>query len=214
MNRMRVPERMTNSQLKVVVADYATMFSTWSVFEGTALVRQSGPIRQMVWFQALRTGDYRPTHGINAVAVPIVRMLPQVLDVRHRETTLKQHPARWQKMFAAMEQQFRPPIGKPLDIAEVAALCSSEARETTNDLTMMAIPYAWLDKRLEALSCCARMQACPPPTLAPMPEWEAQMKAFGRSLAAAVEAGNAGQFLIEAAEAATMRSESQPTSAG
>jgi hypothetical protein len=202
---MAIYERMTNKQLKGVVADYATAFPGWSLFQGTAFVREYCPIQQMVWFEALRTGAYRPNHGVSALALPIVRMLPRMLDVRHREAKLGQHQFRRPGIVAAMEQQFKPDIRKPLDIAEVLALCEAEGRETTNDLTMLAILYALLDRREQALSSCARMQSTPLLTLAPIPEWEEEMMAFGCSLANAVEVGTAREFLEAAARSASRR---------
>jgi hypothetical protein len=91
---MGLYERMTRKQLKEVVSDYAETFGGWSLLDGTAFVREQGPVRQTVWFEALRTGAYRPSCGISAVALPIVRMLPQMLDVRINGPTFSQ-PGQW-----------------------------------------------------------------------------------------------------------------------
>ncbi len=197
---------MTKAQLKAVVADYAAKFPDWTlVHDGTAFVRNSGPIQQIIWFQTLKTGDYRPTHGISALTLweAHIRMLPQMLDVRNRESSQNQHTTRMPNMLAAMEQQFKPDIHKPLDIAEVLALCETEAGampDTTNNMAMLAILNAWLGRDAEALDYCERVQHCPLPTLAPMPEWEEAMRNFGRDLAKAVGAGTAREFLESAAE--------------
>lgn len=193
-------ERITNKQLKEIVADYAASFAGWRSFDGTAFVREHGPVRQMVWFEALRTGAYRPNSGISASAIPQVRMLPQMLDVRHREVTRRQHSDRKAAIVAAMEQQFRPSIQRPLDVGEILRLCEAEGRETTNDFAMLALLHAWLGQREEALSYCSRAQSCPQPTLAPIPESETRIKIFCRSLAGAVELGAASAFLRSAAE--------------
>lgn len=189
-------QRMTKAQLKKVVADYAAIFSGWSLFQDTAFIRTHGPIRQMVWFEALRTGDYRPRNGISAVSMPIVRMLPQMLDVRHREASVSQHEARMPGIVAAMEEQFLPDIRKTIDAGKVLALCEARAKpNSANDQAMLAILYSWLDHRQEALDCCLRMQSGQLPTIAPIPEWEQQIKAFGRDLANAIERGEARTFL-------------------
>jgi hypothetical protein len=139
---------------------------------------------------------YRPTHVINTTVLAQPRMLSQDLDVKHREVEHRLHEQKFANTLAAMEQQFRPAIRKPLDLEEVRTLCEAEARlDSTNDQTMLAILYAWLDYRTEALNACDRMQFCPMPTLAPMPEWEEAMHAFGRNLAKAVESGSAREFL-------------------
>ena len=188
---------MTKAQLKAVIADYAARFPSWElVHDGQAFVRKSGPIQQMIWFQKMSSAAYRPTHVINTTVLPMPRMLSQMLDVKHREVEYRLHEEKIENTLVAMEQQFRPGVRKPLDLEEVLALCEAEARpDSTNDRTMLAILYAWLDYRTEALNACDRMQFCPMPTLAPMPEWEEAMRAFGRDLSKAVEAGTAREFL-------------------
>ena len=196
---------ITKAQLKEVVAQYAAQFPDWVMFvDGTAFVRRQGPIRQMIWFQKMSSAAYRPTHVIETTVNRIPSMLTQVLDVKHREVEHRWHERKFAATLAAMEQQFRPDIRKPLDIAEVLALCEAEAAampDTTNNMTMLAILNAWLGRDAEALACCERMQHCPLPTLAPIPEWEAAMRAFGRDLVTAVEAGTARAFLENAAGA-------------
>jgi hypothetical protein len=192
---------MTKGQLKAVVADYAATFPDWAlVQDGMAFVRSFGPIQQMIWFQKMSSASYRPSHVINTTALSMPRMLTQ-LPFRPSTISQTSHSHRWPEMLAAMEQQFKPDIRKPLDVAEVLELCEAEARlDSTNDLTMLAVLYAWLGRDAEALDCCERMQHCPLPTLAPMPEWEDAMRTFGRALAKAVGAGTAREFLESAAE--------------
>jgi hypothetical protein len=187
---------MTKAQLKAIVADYSAMFPDWNLLpDGTAFVRSFGPIQQMIWFQNMRA-YFRPTHVLNTTVLPMPRMLHQLLDVKHREVELRWHERKLLATVGAMEQQFRPNIRKPLDLAEVLALCEKEARpDSTNDLAMLAILYAWLDRKAETLECCERMQDCPLPTLAPMPAWEEAMRAFGRELADAISKCNARPFL-------------------
>jgi hypothetical protein len=190
-------------QLKEVVAQYAAQFPDWVMFvDGTAFIRRQGPVEQMIWFQRMSSAAYRPTHIINTTVLSMPRMLPQVLDVKHREVEHRWHERKFAATVAAMEQQFLPGIRQPLDIAEVLALCEDTASslpDTTNNMAMLAILNAWLGRDAEALDRCERMQHCPLPTLAPMPEWEAAMRAFGRDLAKAVEAGTAHAFLEAAA---------------
>lgn len=193
---------ITNAQLKAIVADYASAFSEWSLLpEGTGVVRSFGPLQQMIWFQKMSSAAYRPTHVMNTTVSPIPRMLHQLLDVKHREIEVARHEHKLPEVVAAMEQQFRPAIRKPLNIAEVLELCEVESRrDSLNDLVILAVLYAWLERKAEALDCCSRMQLCPLPKLAPVPEWEVVMRAFGGQLADAVESGNGRSFLEGAIE--------------
>lgn len=196
---------MTKAQLKDVVAQYAAHFPEWVIFvDGTAFVRRLGPIRQMIWFQKMSSAAYRPTHVINTNVLSMPRMLHQILDVKHEIVEHRWHDRKFADTLTAMEQQFRPDIRKPLGIGEVLELCEVEAASmpgTTNNMAMLAILHAWLGHSVEALQCCERMQHCPLPTLAPIPDWEEAMRGFGRNLAQAVEAGTARDFLeMSAAE--------------
>lgn len=199
---------MTKAQLKAVVADYAVRFPSWElVHDGQAFVRNSGPIQQMLWFQKMSSAAYRPTHVMNTTVLPMPRMLSQMLDVKHRQVEHRLHEQKMGNTLVVMEQQFRPAIRKPLDLEEVLALCEAEARpDSTNDQTMLATLYAWLGHRTEALNACDRMHFCPLPSLAPMPEWEEAMRAFGRDLARSVESGSAREFLEASAESMKARS--------
>ena len=195
---MTIYKPMTKKQLKGVVAEYAATFPDWMMLEdNTAFFRDHGPIRQMIWLQRLSYAAYRPTHVISALPIAIPSMLTQLMDVRNRQVEFKWHERKWRGAVAAMEQQFKPNIRKPIDLAEVLTLCEAEVREATNDLAMLAILYAWLERKAEATDCCERMQHCPLPTLAPMPKWEEAMRSFGRDLARAIEAGNERAFLSQ-----------------
>lgn len=197
---------MTKGQLKAVVSEYAARFPEWAIFvDGAAFVRRCGPIQQMIWFQKMSSAAYRPTHGMSSLVLPKahIRMLPQVLDVKHREVEHRLHDRKFADTLAAMEEQFRPEIRMPLDIAEVLVLCDAEAAampDTTNNMAMLAILNAWLGRDAEALDCCERMQHCPLPKLAPMPERNEATRAFGRDLAKAVQAASAREFLELAIE--------------
>lgn len=192
---------MTNRQLREIVADYANTFSDWTIFgDETAFFRECGPIQQMIWFQKMSYAAYRPTHSITSLLLPEahIRMLPQILGIRNRETEYHRHENKWHNVLAAMEQEFKPDIRKPLDIAEVLRLCETEARpDATNDLTMIAILYAWLGRDSDALIICEKIQATTLPSLAPIPKAEEKMKIFGRSLSQAIEAGKTHDFLAK-----------------
>lgn len=194
---------LTKPQLKAVVADYAAAFPDWSlVHDGFAFVRRFGPVEQKIWFQKMSGGSYRPSHVINTTALLQPAMLHQILDIKHREVDYLWHERKFADTLRAMEQQFRPDIRKPLDIAEVLSLCKAEAwciPDTTNNMAMLAILYAWLGHKAKALNCCERLQCCPLPEQPPIPEWEVAKRAFGRDLAKAVEAGKAREFLEAAA---------------
>jgi hypothetical protein len=200
---------MTQKQLKEIVADYASTFPNWEgLSNGSGFSRNVGPIRQIIWFQKMNYAAYRPTHVMNVTALPMPRMLHQLLDVKHQTTEYSRHERDWRDVLAAMEQQFKPDIRRPLDVVEVLTLCETEARrDTTNDLAILAILHAWLGHDTEARAYCERMQRGSLPMIAPIPEWEEAMRSFGDDLAKAVDVGTAREFLDAAARKTSRRIE-------
>ncbi len=193
---------MTQKQLKDIVADYASAFPEWTLItDGVGFSRSVGPVTQLIWFQKMNYAAYRPTHVVNTTALSMPRMLHQVLDVKSRETEYRLHESKWRSVLAAMEQQFKPAIRNPLEVAEVLKLCKAEARlSAANDLAMLAILYAWEGLDAEAHDACDRMQKSTPSTLAPIPEWEEKMQVFSKALSAAIDAGTGRQFIEKSIE--------------
>jgi hypothetical protein len=193
---------LTKKQLNEIVSCYAPMFAEWECVKGQVFTRTHGPIMQCVGIEPLRYKAYRPWSSIRATPLPTVRMLHQVLDIKHRAVELRAHPLKWKEVMAAMEEQFEPPIRKPLDLREIGGLCEQRARQSTNDLCMLAILNAYTGETEKALISCEQMQSLPAPTLAPRLDWEERHKEFGRQLRQAIEAGKERQFLDAAAAAA------------
>ena len=191
-------QALTKKQLAEVVACYATAFPDWHLIDGNRLERSFGPIVQHIGFEALRSGAYRPMGAIWALPLPTVAMLHQFLDIKHVQIRPRQHPTMWKNVVTAMEQQFRPPIRKPLDLREIKGLCEQEARPTTNDLCMLAILSSYLGEKEQALRCCEQMEKVGPPTLAPRLDWERRHLEFGHQLRQAISEGNERQFLESA----------------
>lgn len=198
---MAIPLPLTKKQLKEVIKCYALVFPGWELINEQVFARAQGPIVQHVGFESLRSGAYRPWSGIRTLPLPTVRMLHQFLDIKHRQILLREHPTKWKGIVAAIEQQFYPLVRKPLDLREVRGLCEKTAKDSTNDLCMLAILHAYLGEKEQALSCCDRMQTLPPPTLAPRLDWEERYKEFGLQLRRAIETGDEHHFLETAPSA-------------
>jgi hypothetical protein len=194
-------ERLSREDLTAIVRQYAGEFEGWALTDDLAIYRDEFPIRQMMWFEPLSVSEYyRPTTGIHALPLPMARMLD---DCLHYATRQIDHADRWRENISAMEHRFRPDIRQPIDLGDVTRLCEAEAQDSANDFVMLAILYAWLGEQEEAKRCCIRMQSSPPPRIAPLIEWELEMKAFGVQLAKAIESGRERQFLTSAAQMAS-----------
>jgi hypothetical protein len=196
---MAIPRPLTNKQLFEIVACYAAEFSDWKIINKQVFARICGPIVQHIGFETLRSGAYRPWSALGCLPLPNISMFYQLLDVKHRVVLIYEHTTKWRGIINAMEQQFQPPIRRPLDLREVKVLCEQEARGCTNDLCMLAVLHGYLGEAEKALSCCERMQLVGPSALAPRQHWEQRHREFGRRLQQEIEAGNERRFLDTAA---------------
>lgn len=193
-----VIKALTKAQLEQYFADYRSAFPDWAVEHGVVLVRSKWPIVQRLAFQALRSGAYRPSCDVETTIAPGIRILSQFLDIRHRDIRPLGHASRWQGVVAAMEEQFRPAIRKPLDAQGVLRLAEEAvARDTienVNHFSVIAGLNAFAGDMERALEWCARvdgwMQAAGPSA----PDWALKRAGYTRELRAAIEAGQVKQF--------------------
>jgi hypothetical protein len=189
-------QRLTRKQLAEVVESYSSAFPDWKVIGGERLVRSFGPILQQIGFERLRSGAYRTSSGIRALSMPQVAMLHQLLDIRHRDVLLREHPAMRQRVITEMEQQFQPSVRKPLDLREVKRLCEKDVKQSVNDLCMLAILSGYLGEKDDAFARCEDIEnlaaACP----GQCSLWETRCLTFSRQLRRALETGRQDEFLV------------------
>jgi hypothetical protein len=189
---------LTKSQLERYFADYRSAFPDWAVEDGLVLVRSKWPIVQRLAFQALRSGAYRPSCSVETTIAPAIRILPQLLDIKHRDIRPLGHASRWRGVVAAMEEQFRPAIRKPLDAQSVLRLAEEAVArdkiENVNEFSVIAALNAFEGDMDRALVWCARvegwMQAAGPGA----PGWALERAGYTRELRKAIEAGQVKKF--------------------
>jgi hypothetical protein len=191
---------LTKAELIDYFQVYRKVFPDWTVEHQVVLVRACGPIRQHIAFEALRSGDYRPSCSIRVVGPPDgAQLLHQYLDIKHVSISRREHLSKWSSVLKAMEEQFQPPVRKPLDIAEVLFL-SEEATEehnidNVNNSTALAVMNAYLGKTERALFCCNRVEERATNAENKLAEWEVRKIQYIRELQQAIKAGKASEFL-------------------
>src|SRR2546426_8957898 len=117
---------LTKQQLFEYSKVYRDAFPDWAVENEVVLVRLQGPIKQCIAFEALRGGAYRPSSSVEVSVSDGVRILFSFLDIKNREILPRDYLVKWPRIVKAMEEQFRPPIRRPLDVAEVLRLGEQE----------------------------------------------------------------------------------------
>ena len=191
-----VMQPISKEKLAAIAGDYASAFSEWQISPEPSLFREVGPVRQSVTFESLSWGAYRVGQEVAPVSFSGISMLWQYLAPPNQTVRPGQHGARWRAVVAAIEQEFSPPVRKPLNTSEVAQLCAPLEREgVKNDLAMMAVLYAWLGEHDEAKRRCIRLQSLQQPEQAELLQWDRDLREFSLDLLKAMEAGRERTFL-------------------
>ena len=114
---------MTAKKLREFVKAYIPAFPGWRLVNNEYFIRCEGPIAQVVGFEALRMGAYRPMNAIRILVAPDAGMLDQFLDVKNREVLATEHDEnKIRQLVEAMEKQFIPAIRSALVPDEVLRL--------------------------------------------------------------------------------------------
>ena len=130
--------------------------------------------------------------------------MPQMLDVKHREVSRREHAEEWPKVLRAIEEQFVPDVRKPLDIVEVLQLAEEEASKGANGryLNGVAALSAYVGQDDRAIEWCNRAEASFNEfgQATPCPDWMLKQADFTRSLREAIQNGRGKEFLAIASD--------------
>jgi hypothetical protein len=191
---------LTKSQLVGYFNDYRSAFPDWEVEHDVVLARSDGPLKQRIAFEALRSGAYRPSHSIEVLIAPDVRVLAGFLDIKHREVLPREHAAKWPRVLKAMEEQFLPSIRRPLDAAEVLQLAEEEVVRDRIDKTHYSVALAALNaftgNSERAIWWCERVPAQLASLGREPVDWERCHADYAEALREATGEGRARQFLL------------------
>ncbi len=198
-------EPLKKSELVKYFQVYREAFPDWNVEHKVMLTRSLGPIAQHIDFQALRSGDYRPSCSIRVVGPPgYPSVLNKHLDIKHREISRREHDMMWPLVIKAMEEQFLPSVRKPLDIAEVLRLAEEEAERDgieninySNGLAALNVYVGHMDR---AIYWCNRVEAQFDALDYEPADWQQNHVQFARQLCDAIQSGRGPEFLAEAAD--------------
>lgn len=187
---------LTKKQLREVFESYSDVFDLWDKDPSDAVYsRTSGPVKQQVWFEGLRSGEYRPASGVRILVAPDAAMLHQFLDIRHRQILLSQHEAMRPSVIKAMTTQFMPHINQPLAAVEVLRLCEAEATDRIADICGVAALAASLGRSNLALDWCKKADASMACLGRQPAEWELSHYDFVKQLELATKANGEAALL-------------------
>ena len=142
-------------ELVPIMADYRAAFPDWQLARGDILVRFGVLIAQVIWFDRLRTGDYRPTCGVYVLVAPSkeggTSVLSQVLNIKIREITRQAHAQSLSGAVSALKSEILPSLGKPLDERVVAELLRERAKGRPANAYALACLLAALGRADDAI---------------------------------------------------------------
>ena len=187
---------LTRTKLRKLVLDYTEAFSGWESVIGLAFARCSGPIRQMVDFQNLRSGDYRPSMTISTTVGPKRGLRHQFLDIQHMEISPREHSEKLDEIIRAMREQFVPSIVTPLNVEEILALCERDAPGKLNDRVGLASVHAYLGNFDRALEYSEQAEIAFKKWDIEPGEWMIELNDFIQCLKRAIAEGTSQELLL------------------
>ena len=196
---------LTKAQLAGFFRDYRDAFPGWSVEADVVLSRALGPVKQVIAFEALRSGAYRPSHSIEVTGPPDTgQLLFQHLDVRHREVLPREHATKWPFVVKAMEEQFLPAVREPLDLARVLRLgeeqVARDGSENPVSFSSLAALSAHLGDSDRSLRWCDRSSSRLASLGRDPADWESRLDSFNQQLRKSIQTGRVREFLREGAD--------------
>jgi hypothetical protein len=196
---------MTASRLHQFVKSYESAFADWQLVSDEYFIRFEGPVAQVIGFEGLRSGAYRPANGIRILVAPNAAMQHQFLDIKHREVFATEHDQKKQKVIEAMEEQFTPLIRCALVPSEVLHLCESVATERTSDAYALSALNAACGNRERAIHWLDVLSRLTEKSDDELLDWEREYKEFGNELRHQLNDGRERTFLNNKREAETKR---------
>jgi len=149
---------MTLKELQPIVADYHRAFPDWHLLEGEVLGRESGPLLQVIGFERLSGGDYRPSCAVFYLCVPDRDggFGPQWLNIKVRVIHPRAHASLRDKAVEAIHKEIVPNVDAPLDPEQVLAMHETSNPVRSPDAHHLAALNAYLGHDERALYWCAR----------------------------------------------------------
>jgi hypothetical protein len=148
---------MTKAELRPYVAEYASQFQGWSKRDLQGYYRISAPFAQLVWFENLRSGAYRPVMTVSILVLNGGATRHEFLDHPYREVLPRDHRSRFEGVCGAMKEKFRPAITTDFDTVEAMQLFVNQSTERILDISSLAALFAYRGDLIRAKEMIAKV---------------------------------------------------------
>ena len=145
--------RITVAQVRSIRDDYAENLPNWEKIGRDALVRHDGIVGQRVWFDRLRTGEYRPTVMLEVFVAPSsvggTGALTEFLSIKRRRVALKSHEAMLKSVCEGLRQDVAVSVDAPISPERVRAVVEMKTAPNLAGSYALACLSAYLDEPQE-----------------------------------------------------------------
>lgn len=141
--------RITMSQIKSVRDAYHSRLGTdWRALGKDALIRHNGIVGQGIWFDRLRTGEYRPTLSVQVFVAPSdiggTGAAVEFLSIKRRQVVLQSHDSMFESVLEGLRADSSFPVHEPIDTRKVAELVERTAAPNLAECYCLACLKAYL----------------------------------------------------------------------
>ncbi len=183
------------SELKAITRDYLSAFPSWHLVTKHCIGREVNPILQQIWFEALRTGAYRPMAAIHVLCAPEAGGLVQMLSIKYQSIYPKNHAQMRDRVIDAMKREFVPSIVEPLVPTDVLQLYESKQILKSPDAHALAGFNAYLGRWERALYWCREFPKLVEAIGHGWQPWDREQGAYLRVLEEKSASGTATEWL-------------------
>jgi hypothetical protein len=196
---MQVPKQLKEKQLAELFSVYRGAFPTWQSDMRCSFFRMSGPVRQLIFAEALQSGEYRIANAVDLL-FPIpdgCSIIHMFLSVRYREVSPRRHDSMWPKVLVQIEKEFQPPVREVLNMEHIVTFVEEDPSSlmTFHRCVGLASLHAFLGHRAKAKNWCQRSIDVGTPLDRPPAGWETRKLNFVSKLQEALSCGRELELL-------------------
>ena len=146
---MKVPKQITQRQLRSIVDDYHQLLPEWKRIALSTIGRVEGASLQVIFFETLSGGDYRPMHFVQVTCVPRLDRDSKAdfffshPEGRFNTARIVSHAELCPKIFESMRVTFTPSIVEPLQSRQLLELCERSAIPRSQEAFSLAFFNAY-----------------------------------------------------------------------
>lgn len=193
----KLRRRITVEELRPIVKDYHRAFFDWRFLEGELLARENGPVMQVIGFERLSTGSYRPVCGLHYLCIPNRdgQFGHQFLNVKVRQVHPRAHESIRDNVIEAIHREIVPSVDAPLDPEQVLQMHESYEFIRSPDAYSLAALNAYLGHNERALYWCYRFSELVNESPNPWQDFDIKRQAFLEQVKTWIESGTAKREL-------------------